>query len=348
MDKKSIYGITFDKLVLFLDNLNINKFVAKQIFDWVYKKNVTSFEEMTNLSKRNIDLLNQYFYFNDIEEVKKQIDHEDETTKFLFRLKDGNKVESVIMKFDYGYSACVSSQIGCNMGCVFCASGKLKKIRNLEIDEMILQIIKLNKYLLETKGKRLSSFVVMGIGEPFDNFDNLIDFIDIAKDRKAIEIGSRHITVSTSGIVPKIKQWADLNLQVNLAISLHAPNNELRSKLMPVNNAYPLEQLIDAIDYYLTKNNRRITIEYLLIKDVNDKKEHAVELAKLLKNKLCYVNLIPYNSISESEYKRSENIKKFANTLNQYNITCTIRQERGKNISAACGQLRANEMRKGQ
>lgn len=342
-NRTSIYNYTFDKLASVLEEHKINKFVSKQIFDWLYKKQVKSFEEMTNISKKNIELLNSMFVIDDLQEIKKQIDPIDETTKFLFELDDGNKVESVIMKFDYGYSACVSSQVGCNMGCKFCASGKLKKIRNLKVSEMVLQIVKLNQYLAKEKNNKLSSFVVMGIGEPFDNYDNLIDFLDIAKDRKAIEIGSRHITVSTSGLVHNIKKWSDSQLQVNLAISLHASNDTIRSQLMPINNVYNIEQLMDAIDYYHSKNNRRITIEYLLIDKVNDQEVHAHELAKLLKNRLCYVNLIPYNSIDESGFQRSKNVKKFADILNKHNITCTIRQERGKNISAACGQLRAEE-----
>lgn len=344
MSRKSIYSITYNKLVLFFEQRSINKFIAKQVFDWLYKKNVNSFEEMTNISKKNIALLNENFYFNNIKEVKRQIDNEDETIKILYELEDGNKVESVIMKFNYGYSACISSQVGCNMGCRFCASGKLKKIRNLEVDEMVLQIVNINKVLYNLKSKKITSFVIMGIGEPFDNFQNVLDFIDLSKDRKALEIGSRHITVSTSGLVPKIREWADLNLQVNLAISLHAPNDKIRSSLMPINNVYPISELMSAIDYYLSKNNRRITIEYIMLDGVNDSEENARELAKLLKNKLCYVNLIPFNDINNYEFSRSKNIKKFANILNNLNITCTIRQERGKNISAACGQLRAKNI----
>lgn len=344
MNKVSIYSITYDQLKGILLENKINEFVAKQIFDWIYKKNVSSFEEMTNISKKNIDLLNNIFFFNQIKEVKRQIDPEDETIKLLFELEDGNKVESVIMKFNYGYSACISSQVGCNIGCRFCASGKLKKVRDLSVDEMVLQILNINSVLYELKSKKITSFVIMGIGEPFDNFDNIINFLDIAKDRKAIEIGSRHITVSTSGIVPKIKKWADLNLQVNLAISLHAPNDNIRSSIMPINNAYPINELMDAIDYYLSKNNRRITIEYIMLQGINDSDENAYELASLLKGKLCYVNLIPFNDIYNPDFKRSNNVKKFSDILNKLGITSTIRQERGKNISAACGQLRAKNI----
>ncbi len=338
----SIYKYTFENLEKELLDLGLSKFISKQIFDWIYKKNVKSFDEMANISKKNIEILKNHFYFDDLLEEKKEIDKDDETTKFLFQLNDGNKIESVIMKFDYGYSACISSQIGCNMGCKFCASGKIKKIRNLEINEMVLQILKIKEYLSK-ENKKLSSFVVMGIGEPFDNFDNLIDFLKIAIDRKAIEIGSRHITVSTSGLANKIKKWADLQLQINLAISLHAPNDEVRSKLMPINNAFNIKELFNSLEYYWSKNNRRITIEYLLIDKINDQIEHAKKLVSLLKNKLCYVNLIPYNPVFENKYKRSTNIKNFYDYLNKNNITCTIRQERGKNISAACGQLRAKE-----
>lgn len=343
-NKISIYSLTYDNMVKFLEKNSINKFVAKQIFDWVYKKKITSFNEMTNISKKNIDLLNDTFFFDDLIEIKREKDYKDGTIKVLYELNDGNKVESVLMKFNYGFSACISSQIGCNMGCKFCASGKLKKIRDLSINEMVLQILKLNQILIEEQNSKLSSFVIMGIGEPFDNFDNVIDFIEIAKDRKAIEIGSRHITLSTSGIVPKIIKWADLNLQVNLAISLHAPNDKIRNAIMPINNAYPIDELMKSIDYYLEKNNRRITIEYIMLDGINDSDENAIELANLLKGRLCYVNLIPFNDISNDNFKRSKNIKKFADILNNHNITCTIRQERGKNISAACGQLRAKNL----
>lgn len=343
MKNRSIFSVTFEELEQFLIENNKKKYIVKQIFHWLYKQLVSSFDEMTNISKENIIFLKEKFYFDTLKVSKNQIDKRDETRKILFELEDGNKIETVLMKFNYGYSICVTTQVGCNMGCNFCASGKLKKKKNLTVNEIVLQIVEMQKELLKTTDERISRIVVMGIGEPFDNFDNLLKFLEIAKDRKALEIGSRHITVSTCGLIPKIKEWADLQMQVNLAISLHAPNDEIRSKLMPINKAYNIAKLMGAIDYYLMKNNRRITIEYILIKDVNDSQDNAYQLAELLKNKLVYVNIIPYNSISDNYYKRSSKERLFYDILTKQNITCTVRQEKGAQIDAACGQLRARE-----
>ena len=247
------------------------------------------------------------------------------------------------MEHDYGYSICISSQIGCNMGCAFCQSGRLKKIRNLEVDEMLLQVLEVQKDL----GERISHVVIMGIGEPFDNYDNFMDFIRIVNDPYSLAIGQRHITVSTCGIVPKIREFADEETGVNLAISLHAPNNELRSKIMKINNAYKIEEIIDAIKYYLNKTNRRVTFEYILLKDVNDTEECAKELCSLLKGINCYVNLIPYNETENIEFKRSSTsqIGIFYDILKKNNINVTIRKEFGSNVSAACGQLRAENIK---
>ncbi len=341
MKTKSIYSFTFEDLEIFFENNNKKKFIVKQIFDWVYKKFATSFDDMTNLSKENISFLKEHFHFDTLKTLKFLIDKKDETRKVLFELNDHNKIETVVMKFSYGYSICVTTQVGCNMGCDFCASGKLKKIRNLEVNEIVLQILIMQKYLLENNQERISRVVVMGIGEPFDNFDNLLKFLNITKDRKGIEIGSRHITVSTCGLVPKIKEWADLQMQVNLAISLHASSDEVRNKIMLINKAYNIEKLMNSIDYYLSKNNRRVTIEYILIKDLNDSEKDAIRLVELLRGKLVYVNIIPYNSISDTFYKRSLKEGLFYKVLNNANITCTIRQEKGNLINAACGQLRA-------
>ncbi|MBQ1495920.1 MAG: 23S rRNA (adenine(2503)-C(2))-methyltransferase RlmN, partial [Bacilli bacterium] len=252
---------------------------------------------------------------------------------------DGNKIESVLMEHDYGLSICISSQIGCNMGCAFCESGRLKKVRNLTVDEMLLQVMEVQKDV----GERISHVVIMGIGEPFDNYDNFMDFIRIITDPYALALGQRHITVSSCGIVPKIKEFADEETGVNLAISLHAPNNELRSKIMKVNRAYKIEEVIDAIKYYLDKTNRRVTFEYILLKDVNDTNECAYELSKLLKGINCYVNLIPYNETENIEFKRSSTsqIGTFYDILKKNNINVTIRKEFGSKVSAACGQLRA-------
>lgn len=337
---RSIFGITRKKLEEYFLSINEKKFKATQVFEWIYRKDVRNFDEMSNLSKDTISKLKEEFEFNDIKIVKKE---EDELVKkYLFELSDGNKIESVLMEHDYGLSICISSQIGCNMGCAFCQSGRLKKVRNLTVDEMLLQIMNVEKDV----GERISHIVVMGIGEPFDNYDNFVDFMEIAIDPYGLAIGQRHITVSTSGIVPKIKAFADLETGVNLAISLHAPNNDIRSSIMKINNAYHIEEIIDMVKYYISKTNRRVTFEYIMLKDVNDSKECALELCKLLKGINCYVNLIPYNETENIEFKRSNTsqIGIFYDILKKNNINVTIRKEFGSKVSAACGQLRAKEM----
>ena len=334
---QSIFSITRKKLEDYFINLGDKKFRATQIYEWIYRKGVRSFDDMTNISKDNIDRLKEDFYFNELKIIKKQ---EDELVKkYLFELSDGNKIESVLMEHDYGLSLCISSQIGCNMGCAFCESGRLKKVRNLTTDEMLLQVMEVEKEV----GERISHVVIMGIGEPFDNYDNFMDFIRIITDPYSLALGQRHITVSSCGIVPKIREFADEETGVNLAISLHAPNNELRSKIMKINNAYKIEDIIDAIKYYLDKTNRRVTFEYILLKDVNDTKECAEELCKLLRGINCYVNLIPYNETENIEFKRSSTsqIGTFYDILKKNNIGVTIRKEFGSKVSAACGQLRA-------
>ncbi len=334
---QSIYSITKKKLEEYFINRGDKKFRATQVFEWVYRKGVSSFDEMSNISKDVIEELKKDFYFNNLKIIRKQ---EDELVKkYLFELSDGNKIESVLMEHDYGLSICISSQIGCNMGCAFCESGRLKKVRNLSVDEMLLQVMEVQKDI----GERISHVVIMGIGEPFDNYDNFMDFIRIITDPYALALGQRHITVSSCGIVPKIKEFADEETGVNLAISLHAPNNELRSKIMKVNRAYKIEEVIDAIKYYLDKTNRRVTFEYILLKDVNDTNECAYELSKLLKGINCYVNLIPYNETENIEFKRSSTsqIGAFYDILKKNNINVTIRKEFGSKVSAACGQLRA-------
>jgi len=317
------------------------KFRASQVFDWIYKKKVVTFQEMTNISQEVIDILEANFEIKTLEKVieSKSVDG---TVKYLYGLKDGNLIETVVMNHDYGFSICVTSQVGCNMGCRFCASGILKKKRNLTAGEIMSQIIESER----AYGKRISYVVVMGIGEPFDNYEHLMTFLTNVNSPKGLEIGARHITVSTCGIVPKIKEYADEQLQINLAISLHAPNNEVRNQLMPINKAYPIEQVIDAIRYYMTKTNRRITIEYILIDELNDKKEHAYELIKLLKGLNVYVNLIPYNEVVEAPFKRSkrENQEAFYDVLKKGGMNATLRKEQGHDINAACGQLRSQNL----
>ena len=335
---KSIYDVTRKQLEDYFLSICEKKFKATQVFDWLYKKRVNSFDDMSNIKKSVIDSLKKDFTFDDIKILTKQEDID--VAKYLFLLSDNNKIEAVLMKHDYGNSLCVSSQVGCNMGCAFCESGRLKKVRNLNTHEMVLQLLKVERDL----GIRISHLVLMGIGEPFDNYDNVMNFIDIINDDNGIALGSRHITVSTSGIVPKIKEFMNNGKQVNLAISLHAANNELRSKLMKVNKAYDLNELMSSIKEYINKTNRRVTFEYILLNGVNDRESDAIQLSKLLKNMNCYVNLIPYNETSHIEFKRSSdcNILKFYDILKKNNINVTIRREFGRKVSAACGQLRAN------
>ena len=275
-----------------------------------------------------------------------------ELIKFLFEMQDGNLIETVLMNFNYGMSVCVTTQVGCNIGCSFCASGLLKKNRDLSGGEIVEQIMKVQQHLDEIgQDERVSHIVVMGIGEPFDNYQNLMDFLRVVNDPKGLAIGARHITVSTSGIVPKIYDFADEDLRINLALSLHAPNDELRTRIMKINRAYPIAKLMEAVDYYTKKTNRRITIEYILLKDVNDHVEEARQLGKLLQSRrhLAYVNLIPYNPVDEhGQYQRSEPeaIRAFFDTLKKKGIHCGVRLEQGTDIDAACGQLRSKQIKK--
>lgn len=351
MTKESIYGLTIDQLTDWFLEHGQKKFRAQQVWEWLYKKRVKSFSEMSNINKDCIQLLEEHFNMHTLQlEIKQE--SKDGTVKFLFKLPDGNLIETVLMRQKYGLSVCVTTQVGCNIGCSFCASGILRKNRDLTSGEIVEQIMNVQLHLDEIgKDERVSHVVVMGIGEPFDNFTNLVRFLKNINSPKGLAIGARHITVSTSGLAPKIYEFADLDLQVNLAISLHAPNNELRTQIMKINRAYPLEKLMPAIDYYLEKTNRRITFEYILLNDVNDHKEEALQLAKLLQNKrhLAYVNLIPYNPVSEHiQYKRStqESIMTFYDTLKKNGINCVVRQEHGTDIDAACGQLRSKQLKK--
>lgn len=335
---KDIYGMTHEDLEQYFLALGEKKFKATQIYEWLYEKRVQSFDEMSNVKKSVIASLKQDFYFGKLRELERLDDVD--VHKYLFELSDGNKIEAVLMNHDYGNSLCVSSQVGCNMGCAFCESGRLKKVRNLETAEMVEQVLQIEKDLK----KRISHVVLMGIGEPFDNYENVISFIRILNHPKGLAIGARHITVSTCGIVPKIKQFMEDENQVNLAISLHAPNNELRNQLMKINKAYPLEVLMPVLKEYIEKTHRRLTFEYILLRGVNDSDACALELAKLLKGMNCYVNLIPYNETSHFEYKKSsqERILKFLDVLKKNHIQATIRREFGSKVKAACGQLRSN------
>lgn len=340
MIMNNIFNYKLSDLEDYFVALGEKKFKARQIYDWLYKKQVYDFKDMTNIKKDLIDKLAEDFNTDMIKIVKKQ---EDKTaSKYLFKLFDDNYIEAVLMYHDYGISVCVSSQVGCNMGCKFCESGRLKKVRNLETYEMVEQILLIEQDIKQ----RMSSVVIMGIGEPFDNYNNVLNFIKIINSDLGIAIGARHITVSTCGLIPKIKEFSNENIQVNLAVSLHAPNNVLRNKIMPINKAYPLKDLIVTLKEYIKKTNRRVTIEYVILDKVNDSRESALELANLLKGMNVYVNLIPYNETNNLDFKKSDrsNILKFYDTLKKQKINVTIRKEFGANIDGACGQLRSKEV----
>lgn len=336
--KNNIYGYSLEQLENYFLSIEQKKFKAIQVFDWLYKKRVTSFAEMSNIKKEVIEKLQNDFSTKSLKIIKKLEDVD--VVKYLFELADQMTVEAVLMRHDYGNSLCVSSQVGCNMGCSFCESGRLKKRRNLETYEMVLQILQVEADL----NIRISHVVLMGIGEPFDNYDNIINFINIINSGKGIDIGARHITVSTCGLVPKIRDFIVDGKQVNLAISLHAPNNTIRNQLMAINKVYPIEEIIKVIKEYIAKTNRRVTFEYILLRGINDTEACALELAQLLKGINCYVNLIPYNETSHIEYKKSqqEQILKFFDILKKNKINVTIRREFGSKVMAACGQLRSN------
>lgn len=336
----NFYDFTQEELENYLIENGFKKYNATQIIEWVYEKKITDFNLMTNLSKKLISFCNENIKFEKLSVVK--VEKSNLANKYLLELSDHNKIECVLMNHDYGYSLCVSSQVGCNMGCSFCESGRLKKVRDLRLSELVSQVLCVSKY----ENIRIDSIVVMGIGEPFDNFENIKRFIKVVTNNKMINIGQRHLTISTCGLVPKIYEFADLETGVNLAVSLHAPNNEIRDKIMKVNHAYKIEKVMEALDYYIKKTNRRVTIEYIMLEGINDSDKCAYELASLVKGKLMYVNLIPYNETSNFTMKRSNDfkIKSFYDILKSNNVNVTIRKEMGGNLSAACGQLRANNM----
>lgn len=337
----NLYSYSLNKLEDKMVSVGQKKFRATQLFKWIYEKGVTNFDEMSDISLPFRETLKNEYCLEIPKIFTKQVSS-DGTIKLLLELNDGNKIETVLMRYNYGNVACVTSEVGCNMGCCFCASGLLKKKRALTVDELIGQVLVLNN-LLKDEEKRVTHVVVMGTGEPFDNYDNVMDFIRILNHPHGLAIGARHITVSTCGLIEKIRDYANEGLQINLAISLHAPNNELRNKIMPINRKYPLDELMDAVKYYEKVAQRRVTFEYILLKDVNDSKECAIELANLIKGTLAYVNLIPFNPVNELKYKRSDEkrVHDFMDTLMKRGVNVTIRKEFGTDIDAACGQLRA-------
>ena len=335
----NIYNLTRDEMEQYFLKIGSKKFHADQLFSWLYEKRISSISDITNIKKEILQQLASDYSFSKLRLV--QVERDVDVCKYLFELNDGEHIEAVLMMHDYGNSVCISSQVGCNMGCRFCESGRRKKVRNLETWEMVTQLLMIEEDLK----KRVSHVVVMGIGEPFDNYDNLLKFFLIINHPKGLAIGARHITVSTCGLVPKILEFSNFPLQINLAISLHAPNDELRNQIMPINKAYPLKELIQALEIYLEKTNRRITFEYILLAGVNDTEECAVELAKLVGHLNCYINLIPYNETNNLEFRRSNTVQimKFYDILKKNRLNVTIRREFGSKISAACGQLRSKK-----
>lgn len=341
--KESIYSLQPHQLEEWLKENGEKPFRAAQIFDWLYNKRVKTFEEMSNLSKGLREKLTANFALSTLSTIIKQ-ESKDGTIKFLFQLQDGYSIETVLMRHEYGNSVCVTTQVGCRIGCTFCAStlGGLK--RHLLAGEIVEQVVKVQQTLDEL-GERVSHIVIMGIGEPFDNYDAMMNFLKVINHEKGLNIGARHITVSTSGIVPKIYQFADEQLQINFAVSLHAPNQEARQKLMPIARAYKLEELMEAVRYYTKKTGRRVSFEYGLMSGENDSVEIAEELSALIKGIKCHVNLIPVNYVPERDYVRTSRSQIFAfeKTLKKNGINVTIRREQGSDIAAACGQLRAQE-----
>ena len=338
---KNIYNYTLRELEDYFVELGDKKFRATQIFEFIYKKRIVDIDMFSNVSNDIKSHLRDNFVFGDLELIKKQDDKD--VSKYLFKLNDGQMIESVLMYHDYGISVCISSQVGCNMGCKFCESGRLRKVRNLQASEMVEQILKIE----EDKGIKITHVVIMGIGEPFDNYDNVMRFIHIINERKGIDLGSRHITVSTCGIIPGIEKFMNEDGQVNLAISLHAPNDKIRKSIMPIASVYDMDSLFTVIKKYIDKTHRRVTFEYIMLDSINDSDDNAVELANKLKGLNCYVNLIPYNETENISFKRTKNnkIMNFYDILKKNSINVTIRREFGGNVDAACGQLRANQQK---
>lgn len=339
---KNIKDYNLDELKEELKKIGEKTFRAEQIFKWIYESRVSSFDEMTNLSLELREKLKENYTIKQFNILKKQF-ASDGTKKYLFDVLDGNAIETVLMEYHHGYSICVSSQIGCKMGCKFCASTGIPFIRNLSTGEIVEQIMAVER----DENIRISNIVFMGIGEPLDNYDNVVGAIRIINNPKGLNIGARHISISTSGLVPKIYKLAEENIQCTLSISLHATTNEQRSKMMPVNDAYKLEELLQACRDYIEKTHRRISFEYALAKENNDNLEDAKRLVKLLKGMICHVNLIPINKIENGAYMKSsnENIMKFRDYLNDHGIVATIRRELGSDIDAACGQLRRKNLK---
>lgn len=337
----NLRDLTFEELENLILSLGEKKFRAAQVFSWLHK-GVRSYDEMTNVSKSLKENLAKDYYVSSPEIVKKLESKIDKTKKYLFKLYDGNMVESVVMYYNHGISICVSSQVGCAMGCKFCASTIGGLVRSLTPGEILDQII----FAQLDIGERISNIVMMGIGEPLANFSNVVKFLNIVNDDRGLNIGYRHISISTCGIVPKIIELGNLNLPITLSISLHASNDDVRSSIMPVNNTYNISELLSACKKYQQITGRRISFEYAIIKGVNDTDTHAEKLSKLLKGMLCHVNVIPVNKVEENSFEKPDmkRINSFIKTIEKYGITATVRRRLGSDINASCGQLRKNNM----
>ncbi|WP_346356024.1 23S rRNA (adenine(2503)-C(2))-methyltransferase RlmN [Azotosporobacter soli] len=347
MNKQSIYDLPLEELTTWLISHGHKKSRARQVWAWLYRRRAATFSAMLDVNSDCLSLLDAHFYIQSLNETCRQ-ESSDGTIKFLLQLQDGNLIETVLMRHKFGLSVCVTTQVGCNMGCSFCASGLLNKKRDLSSGEIVEQLMHVQRHLdRREQAEQVSHVVVMGIGEPLDNFANLVSFLQTIKDHNGLAIAARRITVSTSGLADAIYRFSDAKLQVNLAISLHAPNDMLRSRIMKINTVFPIAALLDAIDYYLMHSKRRITFEYILLKDLNDRPEHAQELAALIGARNANVNLIPYNPVDEhSQYQRTEHETSlvFYDVLKKQGLNCSIRLEHGVDIAAACGQLRSKHL----
>lgn len=343
MSKIDIKSMNFEEITAFIQEKGYPRFRAGQIYSWLHQKYVNSFEEMTNLPKSLIEELSSICYISVANIEKKLVSRYDNTVKYLFSFCDGECVEAVVMDYHHGHSMCISTQVGCKMGCTFCATGMGGFTRNLTPSEILSQIHTAQRDL----NLRISSLVLMGMGEPLDNFENVVKFIKLATDEKGLNLGARHITLSTCGVVPRIYDLADLHIPINLSLSLHATKNEARSRTMPINKKYPLEDTLKACKYYSDTTGRRITYEYALIKGVNDSEINALELANLIKGTLCHVNLIPVNPVEGTGYSQSseKSIRNFQRILERHGIAATVRRTLGSDINASCGQLRGKHKR---
>ncbi len=343
---KDIRSLSYDELSEEILNLGFPKFRINQIFSWIHEKSVSSFDEMTNISKDMRQKLSEYFYFDNISINTKLVSKIDDTVKYLFTLSDGEYVESVVMKYKYGYSICISTQVGCKMGCTFCASAIGGFVRQLSTGEMLSEIYTAQKDL----NIKINHLVLMGTGEPFDNYENVFKMLNLITDEKGQNMSMRHISLSTCGVVPKIYELADKKLGLTLSVSLHAPNDNIRNKSMPINKKYDIDELLKACKYYADTTGRRISFEYPIIKGVNDSDECAIELTKRLKGILCHVNLIPVNNVRETNFIKSsvERQKRFIDILASRGITATVRRTLGSDINASCGQLRASKRKEGE